>query len=112
MGRKKKERDEHDDGFPEKWRKLLPTGFADDVASASNDDLKKSVFQSETNIYALEKEMEMDEKLSGAKALVKDLSQPYTETKAAQKAKIKYCLFLLGSRGVSLERDDKEEKEE
>ncbi|HWZ23101.1 MAG TPA: hypothetical protein VNW06_10635 [Cytophagaceae bacterium] len=89
--------------FPDKWLKKLPTGFADDADSMSDDDLKKVIVGSEKNISTIEKEKEEDVKLSGAKDIIKDLSVPYRDAKNCQTAKIKYALFLLENRGVDLD---------
>lgn len=92
-----------DDSFPSKWLKKLPTGFTDTVESMSEEEVKKVIFESEGNIYTIEKAKDVDHKLNGARDIVKEYSAPYTEAKGAQSAKIKYCLFLLESRGVNLD---------
>jgi len=92
--------------FPEKLLKKLPTGFTDDMESLSVDEVKKKIFEYEGNIYTIEKAKDADRKLNGAKDLVKELSAPYTEGKNTQAAQIKYCLFLLESRGVVLDKSD------
>lgn len=89
--------------FPAKWLKKLPTGFTDTVESMSEEEVKKVIFESEGNIYTIEKEKDKDTKLNGAKDLVKEYSAAYNEAKSTQSAKIKYCLFLLESRGVDLD---------
>lgn len=43
--------------------------------------------------------MKADEKLTGAKELVKDFSAAYNEAKKAQRAKIAYALHVLEERG-------------
>lgn len=96
-----------DNEFPKKWAKKLPTGFADDANSLSAADLKKTIFQSEANIYTIDKEKDGDHKLNGAKDLIKELNAPYADAKNAQMAKIKYCLWLLESKGENLENSDK-----
>lgn len=84
----------------EKIIKKLPTGFVDDVAGYSPAQLKEVVIQSETNIRETENTRDNDEKLQGAKELVKDFSGPYKEAIAAQRAKIKYVLHLLDEKGA------------
>jgi hypothetical protein len=96
--------------FPEKFKKKLPTGFMEEADAMDNDDLKKVIFQSESNIYSIEKDKENDHKLNGAKEIAKELSAPYRDAKSSQTAKIKYALFLLEGRGVSL--DNREEEAE
>jgi len=77
----------------------LPAGYAEDVAGFDTGRLQTEVLKCETNIRQVEQEKEADEKLSGAKSLVKDLSAPYRDAVAAQRAKIKYLLHVLEERG-------------
>jgi hypothetical protein len=43
--------------------------------------------------------MKADEKLTGARELIKDFMAPYNEAKKAQRAKIAYSLHVLEERG-------------
>lgn len=95
--------EEKDNSFPKKWLTKLPTGFTDDVGTMDEVSLKKVIFESESNIYTIDKEKDNDTKLNAAKDLVKDLSIPYRDAKATQTAKIKYCLYLLEGRGANLD---------
>jgi hypothetical protein len=94
--------------FPEKWWKILAKlpEFKETADAASTEDLKKIVVECEGNIYTIEKEKEVDNKLNGAKELVKEYSAPYRDAINAQTAKIKYALFLLEGKGANL--DNKE----
>lgn len=92
--------------FPEKWAKKLPTGFQDDAATLSEEDLKKVIVESEQNLYSIDKEKSADVKLTAAREMVKDLGAGYREASGAQNAKIKYVMFLLEGRGVDLSRTD------
>lgn len=95
-------------GLPKKWDdviKKLPE-FKDTADAGSVDDLKKIIVDCEGNLYTLDKEMEADSKLAGAKEIVKDLSEPYKDAKKVQQAKIQYALLCLESKGVDL--DNKE----
>ena len=91
-------------GFPEKWLKKLPTGFADEADALSEEELKKLIIRSENNINTIEKEKDADPKLNGAKEITKSLTGPYREATSAQKAKIKYALYLLENKGIDLEK--------
>lgn len=95
--------------FPEKWAKILKElpEFKDTADAASADDLKKIIISCEGNIYTIDKEKEVDDKLNGAKELVKEYSAPYRDALKVQMAKIKYALFLLEGKGVDL--DNKED---
>jgi hypothetical protein len=101
MGKKEKDFD-----FPSKYEKKLPTGFKEDADSFDIDKLKQVIIESETNIVTIDREMQQDEKLQGARGLVKDLSASYKEAKSSQTAKIKYCLHLMEGKGVSFETLD------
>jgi hypothetical protein len=79
--------------------KKLPTGFADDVESYSEQQLKDAILQSETNINRVENEREQDERLKGAKETLKDLNSPYRDAISAQRAKIAYLLYMLENQG-------------
>lgn len=91
--------------FPSKYEKKLPTGFKEDADSFDVDKLKQTIIESEGNIVTVDREMQQDEKLQGAKELVKDLASAYRDAKSAQTAKIKYCIHLLESKGVDFEQE-------
>jgi hypothetical protein len=94
--------------FPEKWAKVLKDlpEFKDTADAASTDDLKKVIVTCEGNIYTVENEKDNDVKLTGAKELVKEMSEPYKDALKVQMAKIKYALFLLEGKGVELDNKD------
>lgn len=77
----------------------LPVGYVDEAAGYSPSKLKDEVLQAETNIKQIESDRTLDEKLAGAKELVKDLSAPYRDAIKAQRAKIAYVLLLLEEKG-------------
>jgi hypothetical protein len=92
--------------FPDRILKKLPDGFPETVSSMKDDELKQVVFECEGNLYSIEKDKDADVKLNSAKEQVKEHSLPYREAKACQNAKIRYVMWLLEGRGVSL--DNKE----
>lgn len=77
----------------------LPTGFAEDAAGMNGDQLRAEIIKAETSLRTVEQEMKADEKLTGAKELVKDYSAAYNDAKKAQRAKIAYALHVLEDRG-------------
>lgn len=77
----------------------LPPGFAEDCAGFDGDALRAEIVKAETSLRWVEQEMKADEKLTGAKALVKDYSGAYNDAKKAQRAKIQYALHVLEERG-------------
>lgn len=77
----------------------LPVGFAEDAAGMNGDQLRAEIIKAETSLRTVEHEMKADEKLTGAKELVKDFSGAYNDAKKAQRAKIAYALHVLEERG-------------
>lgn len=87
------------DNFPPKlWEKLEVT-WRDGAQSKSNDDLKADLLKAERLISQTEKDMSEDISLEEAKQQVKDLSGGYRDVISVERAKIKYCLYLLETRG-------------
>ena len=87
-------------GFPKKFLKLLPDGFTDTINSYSNEEIKKLLVDFERSTGETERDMDNDEKLLGAKGLVKDLSSGYKDVLKVFRAKIKYLVFTLDDRGA------------
>ena len=77
----------------------LPTGYVEDAAGFDADQLRAEIIKAETSLREVDKEMKADEKLAGAKEILKDLSSAYNDAKRAQRAKIAYSLHLLDERG-------------
>lgn len=77
----------------------LPVGFAEDAAGMDAEQLRAEVLKAETSIREVEREQGQDEKLAGAREIVKDIMGGYNDAKKAQRAKIAYALHLLEERG-------------
>lgn len=77
----------------------LPAGFVDDAMGMDGDQLRAEIIRAETALHEVDKELKADEKLSGARELVKELVGAYNDAKRAQRAKIAYVLHLLEERG-------------
>lgn len=77
----------------------LPVGFAEDAAGMNREQLRAEVMKAEIAMRQVEHDMKADEKLTGARELVKDYSAAYNEVKKAQRAKIAYSLHVLEERG-------------
>lgn len=88
--------------FPKRYKNNLPTGFEEGVQSMDTDDIKKKIFECQAHSYEIDKAKDADEKLQAAKELVKDLSAPYSDAQKVETAKLKYCFFVLESRGVDI----------
>lgn len=95
--------------LPKKWDNLIKKmpEFKDEADAASVEDLKKIIVQCEGNIYTVDKEEEADTKLTAAREMVKEMSEPYRDAKKVQQAKIQYALLCLEGKGVNL--DNKKE---
>lgn len=79
----------------------LPVGFVEEAAGMDGAALKATIVRAEELVREVEREQGADEKLSGAREIVKDLSRGYNDAKRAQRAKIAYALHLLEERGES-----------
>lgn len=89
-----------DNEFPNKWAKKLPEGFMESAENMSNDELKQALLKAEGIVSDTEKDMENDSKLNTLKEDVKMLAGAYKDTISSEKAKSKFCLYVLRSRGV------------
>ena len=91
--------------LPKKWDDLIKKmpEFKDTADSADVDGLKKIIVECEGNLYTVNKEEDADAKLTAAREMVKDLSEPYRDAKKHQQAKIQYALLCLESKGVDLD---------
>jgi hypothetical protein len=52
----------------------LPVGYAEDAAGMNGDQLRAEIVRAETSLRWVQQEMKADEKLTGARELMKDLS--------------------------------------
>ena len=88
--------------FPPRFAKKLPTGYEETIQSMDTDEIKSKIYEAQCHVYEVEKAKDEDEKLNAAREMVKELSAPYKETRDNEIAKLKYCFFVLESRGVNL----------
>ena len=79
----------------------LPVGFVEEAAGLDGDGLRAAIVRAEELVRETEREQGADEKLQGAREIVKDLAGAYNDAKRAQRAKIAYALHLLEERGES-----------
>jgi len=86
-------------GFPKKWENKLPAGYKDTATSYNEEELRTRIVELEKEVSAAERDMEDDEKLKGAKELVKDLGEGYRDLINKDKACIKFLVYLLESQG-------------
>lgn len=79
----------------------LPTGFVEEAAGMDGDALRAAIVRAEELVREVEREQGQDEKLAGAREIVRDIMGGYNDAKRAQRAKIAYALHLLEERGES-----------
>lgn len=77
----------------------LPAGFVDDASGMDGDQLRAEIIRAETALREVDSAQKEDEKLAGAKEIVKDIVAGYNDVKRAQRAKIQYVLHVLEERG-------------
>lgn len=77
----------------------LPVGFAEEAAGMDRERLRAEVMKAEIALRDVDAEMKANEKLRGAREVVKDFMAPFNEVKKAQRAKIAYALHVLEERG-------------
>jgi hypothetical protein len=85
--------------------KKLPPEFVDAINGMKDEEIKQRILTCEQNLYDVEDAKEADEKLQAIKEEAKAYAAPYRETKNLETAKIKYCLFMLESRGVAINKE-------
>lgn len=77
----------------------LPVGYLDEAAGMDGDKLRAEIIKAETALREMEMSQKADEKLTGARDIVKDIVGAYNDVRKAQRAKIAYTLHLLDERG-------------
>lgn len=77
----------------------LPHGYADECAAKTEADLRADIVDAEDSIRKVEAERDKDEKLLGAKEIVKDISSSYRDVVSTQRAKIAFALHTLEETG-------------
>ena len=84
----------HGQLFPKKLYKLLGPGVAEEMNAMGAKQLDAAMVVCEEQIAEVEEAMLADEELQELKAKLKDARGPYTDAVKAQRAKIKYALYL------------------
>ncbi len=85
--------------FPAKYAKVLGEEWMNECDSLDADELKKIVIESESSVEEAEDKRDADEKLKQAKEMAKELGADYKETIFYQRAKIKYAMRCLETKG-------------
>jgi len=85
--------------FPTKWLNKLPESIKDSIGSMPEDEIKNRIIEVEKAISQFEQDMEKDEKLAGAKLIVKELKETYTIPIKEHQIMIKFLVWNLEQRG-------------
>lgn len=91
--------------FPDKFLDKIDEEFVNGVQSMDTDDIKKKILEAEQNIYDIDIAKESDLELESIREQAKKISAPYREGKTKEACKIKYCLYILESRGLSCSKE-------
>jgi len=100
--------------FPEKLGKHLSEVWVSEAEAMEREEMDKCIVSCEMTIEATEKDVSDDSKIQDLKEQLKYLNEGYKGVLVSQKAKIKFLLYLMNSRGydVPLNTDVKEDDEE
>jgi hypothetical protein len=98
--------------FPDKWASKVPEPWSHTAEGMTREEMEKEVVSCEMSIEATEKDVADDTKIQELKENLKYLQEGYKEVLGTQKAKIKFLLYLMNSRGydVIVKRDESEEE--
>lgn len=100
------------DGFSDKSWNLLPETWRDAVQSKQTDELEKDLIKAVRNMSNTSFDMRNDAKLKTLQEDLKEHKSFFTDTIAAEKAKVDFCVYLMNSRGVPVKKatgtDDEE----
>lgn len=92
----------------EKIIKALPVGVKDEMDSADAASLRETILTATATIAESAAEKAKDEKLAGAREIVKDISAGYRDVEKAQRAKINYAIFRLSEMGEPITPEEGE----
>lgn len=86
-------------GFPKKLFKLLGPGVAEEMNAMGPKQLDATIVSSEESIDESEKAMKEDEDVIRLREELGVAKEPYTSAIKAQRAKIKYALWVKNQEG-------------
>lgn len=97
----KKKKVDGDNSFPAKYAKVLGEEWMSECDSSDTEDLKRKVIEAETLIEEQENLRDADETLKNLKDQLKALNGGYKDSIFYQRAKIKYAMRTLETRGTT-----------
>lgn len=96
--------------FAEKYAKHVPEHWVPVAEKMERDEMEKCIVECEMMIETTETDASNNAKIQQLKEDLKYLQEGYKDVVTAQKAKIKFLLFLMNSRGyVVLPETDSED---
>ncbi len=98
----KKKNDDGDDAFPKKLLDKVPQSVADAIPSMKEEELRERIVACEALIVDLESGQDSSARIKALKEELKDLVGGFRDTKKAEEATIKYCIWTLRKQGVVL----------
>lgn len=99
MPKKKQSEESPPRGVSRAVLKNLGTGVQEEMDAMDADTLGAAILEAESTIQNTTAEMGEDEKLAGAKEIVKDLASGYRDVIKAQRAKVTYAVSRLQEMG-------------
>ena len=90
------------DEFPKKLLDKIPESLINEVETLSEDELKNKIVKTEALIVDTDKEVEDSDKIKVLKEDLKAIMGAHRDTKTSANAIIKFCVWNLRKRGVSL----------
>lgn len=90
------------DELPKKLRDKVPQPLLDGIETMSEAEIKERIVKAEALLVDTEKEMKDSATITALKEQLKDINGAYKDTKNAANASIKFCVWHLRKRGLSL----------
>ena len=91
--------------FPKKYLSKMSSEFIDSLAAMQESEIKQRILSCEQNLCDIEEAMSKDDKLTAAIESAKEWKAPYRDSKAEATAKIKFLIYTLETRGISLAKE-------
>jgi|SRR5690606_10803688 len=105
MARKaRKSKSTSPDGFPDKSWNLLSETWRDAAQGKQTDELERDLIKAVRNMSNTSFDMRNDAKLKSLQDELKEYKSFFTDTIAAEKAKVDFCVYLMNSRGVVVKK--------
>lgn len=91
-----------EDEFPKKLLDKIPETLINEVETLSEEELKEKIVKTEALIVDTDKEIDNSDKIKILKEELKDIMGAHRDTKNSANAIIKFCVWNLRKRGLTL----------